>query len=301
VSFENLKLFRDIAQTRNLSRAAEMNGITPSAASQQVNEVERALGSRLLDRSTRPLSLTREGKLYHELCRDVLRRNEEFEAALDELKSDIEGSVRLAAIYSIGISEMSQLEDALRERLPNVHVEIEYLRPEKVYKAVVQDRVDLGVISYPEATREIAVIPWREEEMVLATAPSNSLAGRVAVTPSDFGGAEFITFDDDLPIAREIHRYLRSYGVEVNASMRFDNIQTIKEAVMLGSGVSLVPRRVLRTEIAAGRIVAVPLAAPGLFRPVGIIHRKKKRFHRAARALLELMRETPDGEPAFAG
>jgi len=294
VSFDNLRLFRDIAQTRSLSRAAELGGITPSAASQHVNELEKSMGAQLLDRSTRPLSLTPEGRLYADLCRDVLRRQEEFQVALDELRSEVEGTVRVAAIYSVGLSEMSRLENELHSRLPHVRLEVNYLRPEKVYDAVLEDRVDIGLVSYPESTREIAVIPWRDEEMVLATSPEHPLASLPRVDASDLAGANFIMFDDDLPIAREISRYLRNADVSVNTTMHFDNIQTIKEAVMLDSGVSIVPHRILKSELADGRIAAVPLAAPGLRRPVGIIHRKRKRFQRAAQAFLELLQEAPE-------
>lgn len=292
--FDSLQLFRDIAQTRSLTRAAELNGITPSAASQQVNEVEKTLGARLLDRSTRPLTLTPEGRLYSEFCRDVLRRRDEFGVALGQLRSETEGTVRVAAIYSVGISEMSDLEEELHRRLPQVRLEVDYLRPEKVWESVIADRVDLGLVSYPEPTRDIAVIAWRDEEMALATAPSHPLARLAELHPSDLEGSEFIAFDEDLPIAREITRYLRAHDVTVNAAMHFDNLQTIKEAVMLDSGVSIVPRRVLRTELENGRLVAVPLAPPGLVRPLGIIHRKKKRFHRAAQTFLELLQEVPD-------
>jgi len=294
VSFDNLRLFRDIAQTRSLSRAAELSGVTPSAASQQVTELEKSLGAQLLDRTTRPLSLTPEGKLYADLCRDILRRRDEFQAALDELRSEVEGTVRVAAIYSVGLSEMSRLETELHSRLPNVRLEVDYLRPEKVYDAVLADRVDIGLVSYPESTREIAVIPWRDEEMVLATSPVHPLAILSTVQATDLAGADFIMFDDDLPIAREISRYLRNSDVTVNTTMHFDNIQTIKEAVMLGSGVSIVPHRILRSELAEGRIAAVPLAAPGLRRPVGIVHRRRKRFQRAAQAFLELLQEAPE-------
>ena len=94
VLFENSKLFRDIAQFRSVSRGASQNGISQSAASQHLHELERKLGISVLDRTTRPLTLTPAGKLYFELCRDVLRREEEFQAALDELKSQVEGAVR---------------------------------------------------------------------------------------------------------------------------------------------------------------------------------------------------------------
>jgi LysR family transcriptional regulator, transcriptional activator of the cysJI operon len=296
VSFEHLRLFRDVAQTRSISRAAELNGITPSAASQHINELERSLGATLLDRSTRPLSLTQEGKLYSELCRDVLRRNDEFRSALHDLKSEIEGVVRVAAIYSVGLSEMNELESEFVQRHPNARLEVDYLRPEKVYESVAGDRSDLGLVSYPEPTREIAVLPWREEEMVLTTAPDHPLARNEFLDPHDLEGIDFVTFDDDLPISRDVARYLRTYGVEVNTTMHFDNIQTIKEAVMLGSGVSMVPARILKAELAAGRLAAIRLTPPGLSRPLGIVYRRKKRFHRAAQAFLDLLQEKPAAE-----
>ena len=293
MSFEHLRLFRDVALTRSITRAAEQNSITPSAASQHINELEKNLGAVLLDRSTRPLSLTAEGKLYNELCRDVLRRNDEFRAALNDLKSEIEGVVRVAAIYSVGLSEMSDLEEEFSRRYPNARLDVSYLRPEKVYEYIAADRADLGLVSYPEPAKEIAVLPWRDEEMVVAAPPAHPLMTKGTIDPQDLEGVDFITFDEDLPISREICRYLRLHDVEVNATMHFDNIQTIKEAVMLGSGVSIVPARILKSELAAGRLAAVPLTPPGLSRPVGIIYRKKKRFHRAAQAFLDLLQEFP--------
>src|SRR5207302_5758102 len=84
--FDNIKLFRDIAQWKSVSRGASHNGISQSAASQHIHELEKKLGMALLDRTTRPLALTPAGKLYLDLCRDVQRREEEFQTELDELK-----------------------------------------------------------------------------------------------------------------------------------------------------------------------------------------------------------------------
>ncbi len=72
----------------------------------------------LLDRSTRPLGLTQAGKLYADLCRDILRREEDFTAALDEIRGSAEGTVRVATIYSIGLSEMARLKDEFCARVP---------------------------------------------------------------------------------------------------------------------------------------------------------------------------------------
>ena len=293
VNIAHLKLFKDICQARSVSKGAQVNGISQSAASQYVQELEKDLSIQLLDRSKRPLSLTQAGKLYYEMCRDMLRRREEFDAVLGHLLAEVDGTVRVASIYSVGLSEMWRLETEFSRRYPEANLRVDYLRPEKVYASVEADQADLGLVSYPEPTKEIAVIQWRNEEMVLACTPYHPLAQCEEVNPADLEGRDFIGFDDDLPIRREVDRFLREHGVSVNLVMHFDNLQMIKEAVVLGSGVSIAPVRVLEAEIRQGRLVAVKLKEPGLFRPLGIIHRKRKKFNRAAQSFLDLLQEAP--------
>ena len=291
--FDHLRLFKDIAQTRSMSRGAAMNDVSQSAASQHIQELERELGVTLLDRATRPLEVTGAGKLYYEMCRDVLRRHGEFEAELDRLKNRVEGTVRIASIYSVGLSEMSHLEQEFSRRYPDATLEVEYLRPEKVYEAVVTDRADLGLMSYAEPSKEVVVLPWRKEEMVVAVSPYHTLAQSTEVSPQDLAGMDFVGFDADLPIRRDVDRFLREQHVHVNVTLHFDNIQMIKEAVAHGSGISIMPARVMAAEVAQGRLVPVPIVAPDLYRPLGIVHRRKKRLHRAAQAFLELLQEEP--------
>ncbi len=295
VTFDQLLLFRDIVQERSVSRGAALNGVSQPAASQHLRELEGRMGVTLLDRSTRPFTLTSAGKLYFHMCRDVLQRYEEFQVALEGLKAEVEGTVRIASIYSVGISEMSRLKEEFSTRFPQASLEVEYLRPDKVYDAVLADRADLGFVSYPQASRQLAVIPFRTEEMAVAAAPSHPLAHRRTVKLAALEGCDFIAFDEDLPIRQGIDRFLRDHGVSVNVAMHFDNLQMIKEAVALGSGISILPVRPLRAEIERGRLVAIRIDAE-LLRPIGIIHRRRKKLHRAAQCFLELLDLQP--EPA---
>ena len=293
MTFENLRLFRDIAQTRSFSRGAAMNEVSQSAASQHVQELEKRMGVTLLDRSRRPLHVTAAGRLYLEYCRESLRHKEQFESELEQLKSNVEGTVRIASIYSVGLSEMVELEAEFSRRQPSANLEVEYLRPEKVYHAVLDDEADLGLVSYPEPSREITVIPWRQEEMVLAASPDHELAAKPRIKPKELNGMDFVGFDDELPIRREVDRFLREHGVEVNQMLHFDNLQMIKEAVAHRVGVSIMPARVLLDEMQQGRLVAIPIQAPELYRPLGIIHRRGKKFGRVTQAFLDLLREKP--------
>jgi DNA-binding transcriptional LysR family regulator len=290
VDLSQLQLFKDIVQTRSISRGAALNGVTQSAASQTVQELERILEIQLLDRSHRPLEVLAPGRVLYDLARDVLRRHQEFLVELEGLKGGAGGTVKVAAIYSVGISEMSRLEEEFHRRLPGAQLEVNYLRPEKVYQMVLDERVDIGLVSYPETTREVIALPWREEPMVVACGPTHELATRERLRPEDLSELEFTGFDEDLPISRDIERFLREQGVKVHIVMRFDNIQSMKEALRLGNTVSILPAPMLRDEVAEGRLCAIPLGVP-LFRPLGIIHRRKRAFPRATQVFLDLLRE----------
>ncbi len=296
MTLEQLKLFRDIAHTRSVSRGARAHGVSQSAASQHVQEMERLLETTLLDRSTRPLGLTDAGRLYYDFCRDVLRREQEFQTVLKQLKGRVEGTVRVAAIYSVGILDMSRLEQELARRMPEAELLVEYLRPEKIYEAVQAEQADLGIVSYPAPSKEVAAIPWREEKMMAAMAPTHPLASRRTLTVADLAGQDFVAFDDDLRVGKEVQRYLRRNGAQVNVVMHFDNIQTMKEAVALGAAFSILPIRVLGSDIEHGRLRAIPIKGCTLVRPLGIIHLRRKHFNRATQAFLELLREETKAE-----
>ena len=272
-----------------MSKGAEHCGVSQSAATQHVQEVERRLGVTLLDRTRRPLELTVAGRIYADFCRDVLRREEEFARELEGVKGEVEGAVRVASIYSTGLSEMSHLQEEFARIYPAAILHVEYMRPEKIYDAVRNDSADLGLVSYPEPGRDITVLPWRQEEMHVAVPPSHPFAAMTAVRPEDLNGLDFIGFDEDLRIRRELDRFLKASGVDVRMVMHFDNIQTIKEAVALGSGISILPARTMQAEIAQGRLAAIRLDAPGLVRPVGVVHRKRKKLNRAAQGFLEML------------
>lgn len=284
-----------------MSRGAAMNNVSQSAASQHVQELERGFDTPLIDRSRRPLQLTEAGHLYAALCRDVLRLDDEFRLALGQLRSGVVGVVRVASIFSVGLVEMSRLDEVFRSRFPHASLEVEYVRPEKVYEAVRNETADLGLVSYPQHAKDIAVIPWREEEMAVAAAPSHPIARLTTIRPAGLAGLEFIAFDPDLPIRREVDRFLKEHNVSVDVTMHFDSIPMVKEALALGSGISIVPSRMLRAEIAEGRLVCVPLASPGLIRPLGIIHLKRKRFNPATASFLALLQEAEQPAPAPPG
>ena len=171
MQLETLKLFCDAVRLRSISRGASESGVTQSAASQAIQQLETELDVQLLDRSRRPLQPTQEGRGFYEACRTLLADFDRARSTLAASRQRVEGTVRVAAIYSVGLHDMSRHMQPFMAAHPNARVLLECLHPHKVVEAVLGDEADLGILSYPPATRALTVLPLREEPMVARVPP----------------------------------------------------------------------------------------------------------------------------------
>lgn len=272
-----------------------MNRISQSAASQSLKNLERYCGFDLVDRTRRPLSITPAGEIYLDASRDIVRRFEEVESRLEEMRGDSSGGVRVASIYSIGLSEMTRFKEEFEQQHPGATIHLDYMRPDKIYQAMEEGRADLGLVSYPQPTRRLRVIKWRMETMVLVCHPDHPLAKRKRIRPQELSRSDFISFDRGLQIRRAIDRFFRDHQVNREVALEFDNIQMIKEALSINQGVSILPARTVRQDVAAGRLATVPIQAEGLLRPVGILLDRKKTLGRASELFLEYLLNSAEG------
>jgi DNA-binding transcriptional LysR family regulator len=300
MQFESLKVFCDVARLRSFSQAAQgqVPAITQSAASQVVSQLEKRLGVQLIDRSTRPLQLTRFGQTYYEGCRVLLEQYLDLEASIRAAHSQLTRTVQVAAIYSVGLSDMGQYVQRFKAEHPDVSVHLEYLHPDRVYEKVLDGSADLGLVSFPRKSPKLLALPWREEEMVLACSPMHPLAPHHTIRPAQLNGVQYIHFDRGLTIRREVDRFLREHGVSVEVVLEFDNIENIKKAVELGAGVALLPEPTVRREVEEEGLLARPLHGCRLVRPLGIIHRRHHKLSSTAQHFLELLCGGPvNGKP----
>jgi DNA-binding transcriptional LysR family regulator len=297
---KSLKIFCDVVYRRSFSRAADENGISQSGASQVVNQLEHRLKVKLIDRSKRPFSLTPEGEIYYEGCRKLVERYFALEEEIRTLHDEVAGRVRVASIYSVGLHLMHRYLHEFLHDHPKANVRLEYLHPHRVHDAVENDQADIGLVSYPKSTRTIKAIGWRDEPMVLACAPTHPLAKHKSVTLAEVAAEPIIGFDSDLTIRREIDRALYEHRSDFRVAMEFDNIETIKRAVEIGSGVSLLPAPTVVREVETGTLAAVPLVGNELVRPLGIIHRRGKNLGVTARRFIELLRREGKSPTAIA-
>ena len=119
-------------------------------------------------------------------------------------------------------------------------------------------------------------------------------AERRSVTPGDLQGEKFVAFDRDLAVRRAIDRALKQHDVKVEVVMEFDNVETIKQAIGINAGVSILPRPTVLNESGMRTLAVTPLALPGLVRPVGIIHRRGRRLTPVVARFIEQLQKPID-------
>lgn len=296
MQLESLKIFCDVVRHRSFSHAAELHDVTQSAVSQIVSQLEKRVNVQLIDRSTRPLQLTPLGLTYYEGCKVLLEKYDELEARVRNALVEISGTVMIAAIYSVSLSDMGQYVQQFQTELPKVQVHIDYLHPDRVYERVMDGTADLGLMSFPKKTPHLAAINWREEEMVLVCSPRHSLASQLALPMKKLDGLPYVHFNKNLIVRRRVDRFLREQGVSVNVVAEFDSIENIKQAVSIGAGVAILPEPTIRREVKARTLVAVPLIGCDFTRPLAIVHRRGQRLSAAAKRFMDLLLE-PEADP----
>lgn len=289
MNITTLRVFCDVVLHQSFSRGASANEVSQSAATQSIHRLEKQVGASLIDRGKRPFVLTPEGQLCYEAFREILETYDNVVALLKSPHENVRGQVRVGAIYSVGLHEMSCCMKNFMRNFPKAKIRLEFMHPSRIYQAVLNSEIDLGVVSYPMASQEIDVIPLRFEKMVLVCPPNHPLVGTSTVEPEMLAGSDYIAFERNLIIRKELDRFFRQQGVNVNIVMEFDNIETIKQAIETEIGVSILPAPTVYNEVEQGKLVALPLNALELTRPIGIIHRHRKIFAATALKFIEML------------
>jgi DNA-binding transcriptional LysR family regulator len=289
---DSLKVFCDLVETASFSKAAAMHGITQSAVSQQVRALELKFGCTLLERSRSGVSATPEGDAFYATCREMLASWAAFEAKLGEMKHKIAGELRIASIFSIGLHDLPARLEEFRARHPEITVHVDYRRSVQVYEMVAGGEAHIGLVAFPVKRPGIMFEIFDEDEMVIICHPKHPLAAKKRIALTEIADEAFIGFEPDTPTRKMTDRYLRKAGVKVTPVTEFDNIETVKRAVEIGSGMSIVPARTVAMEVASKQLAAIRVESPRMTRPLATIVARSRPRPPGMKEFIALLKET---------
>ena len=276
MQIESLKVFCDLAETESFTKAAQINEITQSAVSQQVSALERTFKALLIERSKKKFRLTREGEILYEYAKQVINLYDSLYNKLQEVRDVVCGTIRVSTIYSIGLHDLPPYLKKFLKSYQTVNVHVEYRRSNQVYEDILGNADDLGLVAYPVKDPKLEVVPLRKDKLVLICHPKHPLAKNNNVSLKDLAGQRFVAFEPDIPTRKAIDKALKDAGVEVQTAMEFDNIETVKRAVEIDAGISIVPASTVAQEVAKHTLEAVELDNGSLSRPLAVIYKKNK-------------------------
>ncbi|HLB74557.1 MAG TPA: LysR family transcriptional regulator [Sedimentisphaerales bacterium] len=288
---ETLRVFCDLADSRSFSRTAEKHFVSQSAVSQQLAQLETTHKCELINRKKRPIELTKAGRLLYSAAKDMLERYDHFKNELNTLRTSSGSRINVGAIFSIGMHTLPDYVKKLMVSHPNVNVHIEYFSAARIYELVLAGQIDIGLVAVPKNDKRLDVYDFENEPLVVACSPKHPLAHEPQVDIHRLQFEKFIAFEKNVPTRHWIDGILERYNVAVRCVTEFDNIETVKRAVEIDAGISILPQTAILQELAAGTIKAVPLSNEKFVRPTGIIVRKGKILGQAGRYFIELLQK----------
>jgi DNA-binding transcriptional LysR family regulator len=291
MQIESLKVFCDLAETESFTKAAQINSVTQSAVSQQISSLERIFKSLLIERSKKRFRLTREGQVLYDYSKQIIQTYESLHSKLQELKDIISGTIRVATIYSIGLHDLPPYIKKFMKNYPTVNVHVEYRRANQVYEDVFSNVVDMGLVAYPTKDSKLEIIPLRKEPLVLICHPQHPFAKQKSVKLKQMVDQKVIGFEPDIPTRKALDKILREYGVDVKHVMEFDNVETVKRAVEIDAGVSIVPLGTVTQEVSKQTLAAVEIEDGEFFRPLAAIYKKNKVLSPAMKQFLSILKD----------
>ena len=291
MQIESLKVFCDLSETTSFTKAAQINGVTQSAVSQQISSLETRFDATLIERSKKKFTLTKEGETLYKYSKQIVQTYDELRHKIQEIQNVVTGTIKVVTIYSIGLHELPPYLKKFLKKHPTVNVSVEYRRATQLYEDILTGMADIGLVAYPQKDPRLQVTSLAEDMLVLICHPNHPLTQKPKVKLSEIASHKFIAFEPDIPTRRAIDKILRDRNVEVNHVMEFDNIETVKRAVEIDAGISIVPRSPVAQEVAKKTIAMVEIEDEQFYRPLAAVHKKSKVLSPAMKEFLALLKK----------
>ncbi len=260
MDFRQLEAFAKVAETRSFSRAAEALRLTQSTISEHVRLLEGEVGTRLFDRLGRETVPTRAGELLYTYARRLLGLRTEAQQALEQFLGHIAGTLTVGASTIPGEYVLPPLVGAFREKFPQVSIALQIADTRGIVEAVLDGRVELGVVGARPEQRSLQAVELMPDELVVVVPPGHPWFGRQFATLEDLTPEPLIVREPGSGSRQALERALDEAGPGL-AGMRviaeMGSTSAIKQAVKAGVGVSIVSKRAVEEECRHGLLWCV--------------------------------------------
>ncbi|MBI4877574.1 MAG: LysR family transcriptional regulator [Acidobacteria bacterium] len=290
MDLDQLHTFLEIVRLKSFSKAAQTCFRTQPAISAQVRQLEQELNASLFERLGTRIALTPAGRILADYAEQILALRRQAQDAINELERTPRGELVIAANEATCIYVLPTVFSEFKRQFPNVQLSVDRSYGGRVVEAVMENQADFGVTQLPVQEKRLEVALIHRDEIRLITPPEHPLAGRDMVQCQDL-----LPFPLLMPktgsTRAKLNAWLELVEEDLQVSMELDSTEMIKRFVQAGLGLGFIAASHCREEVAAGRLMAVPLGPEPMLRRVGLVYRKDKALSKAALGFIQVMLE----------
>jgi DNA-binding transcriptional LysR family regulator len=291
MDINQLEVLVAVARERSFSRAAEVLNRTQPAVSQTIRRLESEIGEKLFARSSKDGTLTFAGEVLLGHAKQMLNLRQNAQAAITEMRDLRHGKVTISANEHTVFYLLPLIEE-FRRLHPEIKIEVQRGVASRIPNQITAREVELGVISFAPDDKSLRSVSVMKDELVLVTSPEHKFGGREQVSIRELGDEMFIAHNAPSPYRQRVIESFRKYKTKLNIAIELPSLEAIKRLVERGVGIALVPKLTAESEIADGRLKALSVKEMKLERKLNIVYRRSSELSHAARAFLNLAKET---------
>ena len=291
MDLRQLTTFTTVANERSFTRAALTLNYAQSSVTAQIQSLEDELGVPLFDRLGRRVALTEAGRRLQDYAARMLALAEETRAAVTE-RAEPSGTVVIGVVESLCTYRLPPLLRAYRQRYPQVRLLLHTLPLTDPWRGLLDGTMDAGLTLGETPTAPgIVQEPLPSEPLVVIAAPEHHLASAERVAPLDLENEPVLLTEGACGYRGLFEGALNRAGVHPAATLEFGSVEAIKQCVMAGLGIAVLPEMAVHEEIAHARLVALRWSEPNFAVSSHFVWHKDKWQSPALRAFREMVQE----------
>lgn len=286
ITLRQIEVFTEVLKSGSTTQASQVLSLSQSAVSAALADLENQLGVQLFDRVGKRLVLNEHGRLLYPRAIALLEQTSEIE----QLFKEDNGAIRIYASSTIGNYMLPGMIASYRRDFPTLPLELSVGNSQDVINAVVDFRVDLGLIEGPCHVPELISEPWLEDDLVVFAAPDAAIL-HSPITLESLAEAPWILRERGSGTREIVDFLLLKHLPAFQLGMELGNSEAIKHAVRHGMGISCLSRRVIEDLLDAGTLVALDIPLPPLTRTLYRIRHRQKHLSKAINRFLSYCSE----------
>lgn len=293
MELRDLQTFVMVVERGGFGKAAEALCVTQPAVTRQIKSLEQEIGTLLLERMGRRVSLTAAGTALFAYATRLQVVMDEAKAVMADLKEGVTGRLRVGASSTAATYILPGVLSQYKARYPKMELRVQTGVSARIVERVLKNEVDVGVVMDFEGHSQLVERIWREYSMRLLVYPNHPVVERAIegeIPVSALEGQSLIVMEPGTNLRGIVDRFLQETGIGVEISLEMDNVEAIKKMVESRLGIALLPEVAVLEEVKAGRLVELGLVGtPEIMRSVSVIYRKDKYLSGALLLFMEMV------------